>query len=84
MLDKIQDSVSEFNEIQLVVFKTTLEKAFMGEKAKFEGQPNPATLMFGGDVSFLSAVESTYKEIQLELSQLHKEKALILAEEKIR
>ena len=34
-LSKIQDSVTEFNELQLVLFKTTLEQAFVKERSNF-------------------------------------------------
>ena len=34
-LSKIQDSVTEFNELQLVILKTTLEQAFVKERSSF-------------------------------------------------
>lgn len=36
LLDKIQECVTEFNELQLVLFKTSLEQAFMRERGLYE------------------------------------------------
>jgi len=66
------------------MFKSSIEKAFMAEQAKFKGQENYQSIMFQGDHDILGQIESTYKEIQIEMNKLHTEKALIQSEEKIR
>jgi TolB-like protein len=44
---KIIDSIQEFNELQLFLFKTTIEKTFGEERNRFEGDDaSAAKLMF--------------------------------------
>ena len=76
LLTKIADSVQEFNEMQLIILKSTIEYMFIEEK-KAKQQKE---LMFDGKLDF---VENTYRELLLELDELAEEKALLHAEEKI-
>ena len=44
---KLIDSIAEFNELQLFLFKSTIEKTFKDERNKFEGDDEQAAkLMF--------------------------------------
>ena len=36
LLSKITESLTEFNELQLTLFKTTLEQVFMKERSMYE------------------------------------------------
>jgi len=40
MLFKVMDSMTEFNELQLIMFKSSIEKAFMNEQARWAGADN--------------------------------------------
>jgi hypothetical protein len=67
MLDKIQTSVREFNELQLLLVKSSLEQMFMQERKKHN---NNRDTMFKGDKETFAKVEGAYKEIQIELMEL--------------
>ena len=46
-LRKIMNSVSEFNELQLILLKSTIENVFIKERAKFDNSDEMAAkLMF--------------------------------------
>ena len=80
ILDKIQTCVREFNELQLLLVKSSLEQMFMQERNKYA---NNKDLMFKGDKETFTKVEAAYKEIQIELKELQEEKMLIQAEDRI-
>ena len=67
LLGKVEDSVSEFNELQLVLFKTSIEQAFLRERSFYESDEMARPLMFYGDVNLIRALESTYLAVQTEL-----------------
>jgi len=60
LLDKILTCTPEFNELQLIVFKGSLEYMFMQEKKRVGDKKE---LMFGGDETLFAKVEGAYKEI---------------------
>ncbi len=74
ILDKIQIGIREFNELQLLIVKSSLEQMFMQERNKYA---NNKDLMFKGDKETFAKVEAAYKEIQIELKELKEEKMLI-------
>jgi hypothetical protein len=80
LLEKILTCTPEFNELQLIVFKGSLEYMFMQEKKRLGGKKE---LMFGGDEALFAKVEGAYKEIYIELNELLQEKYLMEAEDKI-
>jgi len=80
ILDKIQTCIREFNELQLLLVKSSLEQMFMQERNKYA---NNKDLMFKGDKETFTKVEAAYKEIQIELKELQEEKMLIQAEDRI-
>ena len=84
LLDKVQDSVTEFNELQLILFKTSLEQAFVRERSLYSSDDMARAHMFHGDAALIAALEDTYKAIQIELQQLKEQKELLLVEEHVR
>ena len=63
LLGKISESLSEFNELQLVLFKATIEQAFMKERSLYDSEDAARAHMFQGDATLISALESGYQEI---------------------
>lgn len=60
LLAKAQESISEFNELQLILLKSSLEQTFTKERALYESDDMAKAHMFGGDSSLISAMEETY------------------------
>ena len=52
-LSKIQDSLSEFNELQLILFKTSLEQTFVRERSKYTTDHEARIHMFHGDAALI-------------------------------
>lgn len=63
LLTKTQEAVTDFNEMQLHLLKTTLEMMFRKERGKYQNEEDAKSLMFNGDEELAQLVESTYKEI---------------------
>ena len=76
LLGKVEESVSEFNELQLVLFKTSLEQVFVRERSLYESDDLAKAFMFQGDVKLITALETTYLAVQTELAELREEKEL--------
>ena len=83
-LSKIQEPLSEFNELQLVLFKTSLEQTFMRERSRYETEDEARAHMFHGDAALIQALEGTYIALQNELEQLREAKELAVIEEHVR
>jgi ABC-type phosphate transport system auxiliary subunit len=76
LLGKVEDSVTEFNELQLILFKTSLEQVFLRERSLYESDDLARALMFYGDAKLIKTLETTYKAVQTELEELREEKEL--------
>ena len=83
-LDKMRESISEFNELQLVLFKTSLEQTFVKERSIYESDDLARAHMFHGDAQLISAMEQTYIALQNEIIQLREAKELNTIEEHVR
>jgi hypothetical protein len=64
---KIDDSITEFNELQLMLFKTAIEKTFVAEQSKYANQSldQLESFMFQGDKEMLELMNETYEKIQV-------------------
>jgi len=60
ILEKVTGSVTEFNELQLLIFAKTLERMFIEERKQVKDQQE---LMFQGDKQLAKQVETCYLEI---------------------
>lgn len=57
---KVQDSAQEFNELQLVILRTGIEKLFQAERAKFSDDSDFESKLFQGDRETLEMIDSAY------------------------
>ena len=73
LLDKIVSSITEFNELQLVLFSKTLERMFIQERQQAQ---NVKENMFNGDKALFDKVELCYYEVMNELEKCREEKQL--------
>ena len=84
ILGKVCESLTEFNELQLILFKTTIEQAFVKERKLYDSDEKARAHMFQGDATIIKALEECYRDIQIELNQLREAKELNLVEEHVR
>lgn len=84
LLGKIGESLGEFNELQLVLFKSTIESAFVKERQLYSSDEAARAHMFHGDAAIVAALEECYRGLQVELQQLREAKELSLVEEHVR